>query len=326
LCRLIYKYICVVDYSTDRHIASERIYGASAAEDVENMRTEELEGLILMTLGTREFYGYEVQKQLASNNIKVGISRLYRILNGMLRKRLLEDRWEKSGHGPNKRVYRLSAEGRKERNKSLLKAIEVVHSFYSEYLRNLPKKADVFRKICRLICRELKGRDNVALVTTKFSVAHERVLRALHDEVPEAKIFLIKPKSLKADLNLEYVVLLDGAYDNCPLKNSYVDLLVVGGVPGKDAIEKCLREWHRVLKQDGTLAVSTPSVLVEKYEDPLSIGNFVEKFEHETLEKEAFLDGTLLKSLLKNSCAEARWEKIAHISIFLGLRHRPSAR
>lgn len=290
------------------------------------MRTEELEGLILMTLGAREFYGYEVQKQLASGNIKVSVSRLYRILNGMLRKRLLEDRWEKSGHGPNKRVYRLSVEGRKERNKSLLKAIEVVHSFYSEYLRNLPKKADVFRKICSLVCKGLEGRDNVALVTTRFSVAHERVLRALHDEVRGAKIFLIKPKSLKVDSNLEHMVLLDGTYDNVPLKNSYLDLLIVGGVPGRDALEKCLREWQRVLKQDGTLAVSTPSVLVEKYEDPLSIGNFVERFEHETLEKEAFLDGTLLKGLLKNSCAEARWEKIAHISIFLGLRHRPSAK
>lgn len=166
----------------------------------------------------------------------------------------------------------------------------------------------------------------MALVTTRFSVAHERLLRALHDEVTEAKIFLIKPKSLKVDLNLEYVVLLDGAYDNCPLKNSYLDLLVVGGVPGTDALEECMSEWHRVLKQDGTLAVSTPSVLVEKYDDPLSIGNFVERFEHETLEKEAFLDGTLLKSLLENSCAEARWEKIAHISIFLGLRHRPSTK
>jgi hypothetical protein len=217
-------------------------------------------------------------------------------------------------------VYRLSAEGRRERNKSLLKAIEVVHSFYSEYLRNLPKKADVFHKICRLICRDLKGRDNVALITTKFSVAHERVLRALHDEVPEAKIFLVKPKSLRVDLNLEYVVLLDGAYDNVPLRNSYLDLLIVGGVPSKDALEKCLREWQRVLEQSGTLAVSTPSVLIEKFDDPLSIGNFVEKFEHETLEKEAFLDGTLLKSALKNSYVEVRWQKIAHISIFLGLR------
>lgn len=286
------------------------------------MRTEELETLILMTLGTREFYGYEVQKQLVSINIEVGMSRLYRILTSMMKKGLLEHRWEKSNFGPKKRVYRLSVEGRRERNKSLLKAIETVHSFYSEYLRNLPEKADVFRKISRLICKNVKGRDNAAFVTAKFSVSHERMLRALHDEVPEAKIFLVKPKPLKVNLNLEYVVLLDGAYDNIPLKNFYVDLLFIGGVPSSDALEKCLHEWRRVLKQDGTLAVSTPSVLVEKFEDPLSIGSFVEKFEHETLEKGAFLDGTLLKSQLENSFSEVEWKKIAHISVFLGRGQR----
>lgn len=302
---------------------SRKIFGVGTERDVKNLRTEELEGLILMTLGAGEFYGYEVQKQLASKKMRVGVSRLYRILTGMLRKRLLEDRWEKSDYGPNKRVYKLSVEGKKERDRILLSAIETVHSFYSEYLRNLPKRADVFRKICKLMCKGLKGRGNVALVTTKFSVSHERVLHALHDEVPESKIFIVKPRSVKVDLNLEYVVLLDGSYDNVPLKDTYIDLLVIGGVPNREAFEKCLQEWGRVLRQDGTLAVSAPSVLVEKFEDPLSIGSFVERFEHEILEKDAFLDGTLVKSLLKNSFAEVKLKKIAHISVFLGLRRRP---
>jgi len=46
--------------------------------------------------GNREFYGYEVHKVLVSEDVKVEISRLYRVHNEMMREVLLEGRWKKS--------------------------------------------------------------------------------------------------------------------------------------------------------------------------------------------------------------------------------------
>lgn len=70
------------------------------------MRTEDLRRTMLKSFGGREFYGYEVHKELASKKIEVGISRLYRVLTEMWRDKLLEGRWEKGQHGSRKRAYR----------------------------------------------------------------------------------------------------------------------------------------------------------------------------------------------------------------------------
>jgi len=281
------------------------------------MRTEDLKRLVLMTLGNREFYGYEVQKELTSKSIKVGTSRLYRVLTDMLREGLLEGRWEKSQLGPQKRVYSLGEMGKKEREKILLGAIETVHGFYSEYLLNLPPEADVFNILCKLLSRHLTRKGSVGYVTPEFSVTHEKLLFGLHKTVPEGKVYLVKPNSLAVGLNLNNLLFLDGTFDNIPLKDRYLDLLIVVEVPSKDSLEICLREWHRVLKQGGTLAISTPTVLVHRHEDPMSIGNFMERVEHETLGKGEDVDGDFLKALLKKFFHKVEKRQIVHMTIFL---------
>jgi len=76
------------------------------------LRTEDLKKIILKTFRRREFYGYEAYKKLKSKDIKIEISRLYRVLNEMQREGLLDNRWERSQLGPRRRVYRRK---RKER-------------------------------------------------------------------------------------------------------------------------------------------------------------------------------------------------------------------
>ncbi|MCW4052108.1 MAG: PadR family transcriptional regulator, partial [Candidatus Bathyarchaeota archaeon] len=119
------------------------------------MRTRELKRIILQMFGDREFYGYNVHKKISAMNIKIEISRLYRVLNEMLREGLLEGRWEKSHLGPRKRVYKLGRKGKKELDEVLLDAIKTVHTFYGKYLLALPADTNPMVSLCRLLVGDL---------------------------------------------------------------------------------------------------------------------------------------------------------------------------
>jgi ubiquinone/menaquinone biosynthesis C-methylase UbiE len=125
---------------------------------------------------------------------------------------------------------------------------------------------------------------------------HEVLIPNIQSRLPQAKIFLVKPVQLELDLNLDNLFFLDGFYNDIPLKNDYADCMIVIDLPKKEYLERALKEWHRVLKSNGKLAILTPSILLEKYEDPLSIGDFIEK--HNT--KPSKRASTSTKQSLKN--------------------------
>ena len=72
-----------------------------------------------MLVENNEFYGYEIHKILNSQGIKIEISRLYRVLNEMLKDKIFSSRWEKSPSGPKKRIYKLDKKGIKRREEWL---------------------------------------------------------------------------------------------------------------------------------------------------------------------------------------------------------------
>ncbi len=250
-------------------------------------------------------------------NVKVEISRLYRVLNEMLRAGLLEDHWEKSRLGPGRRIYRLSDRGRKELHEILLEAIETVHSFYGHYLMNLPEEVSVFNKICKLLSDNLHSRGKIVYIASKYSGTQEIILRCLHSKIPQGKIYLVMPSLVDFDLNLNNLLRLEGDYDDIPLRDGYVDLVVVAGIPEKVSLEVALKEWRRVLGRSGILAFATPAVIVHKYEDPMTIGDFVEKCEHELIEKDEQIVGESLRSLFENFFQKVEERKIVHITVFL---------
>jgi DNA-binding PadR family transcriptional regulator len=289
------------------------------------MRTVDLKRVILKMFKDKEFYGYEVHKRLASEDIKVELSSLYRILNEMVRERLLVSRWEKSQFGPEKRLYQLDKKGRKELDKILSDAIRTVHSFYGDYLMRLPPKMSAFDNICGLITDKLKGEVNIAYVTTENSMMHERMIRGLRNEV-RGRIYVVEPRSVVPDLRFDNLVFLDGDYGNIPLRDEHIDVVVVIDMPPKDFLEKTLREWCRVLKQTGRLAILTPTVLLGDYKDPLTIGGFIEKYEHEVLEKNEHVEKTFLETLLKNSFENVIEKQVVHMTIFLASQPRISGK
>ena len=281
------------------------------------MKTGNLKITILKMFKSGEFYGYEVHKRLASEGLKIEISHLYRILNEMLKEGLLESHWKKSQLGPKKRVYQLGEKGREELDKILLDAIETAHYFYGDYLRKLSPEANVFNIICKLLTSNLKEEGNIVYITPRFSPPLERIARCLHCEVPKAKIYLVKPKSLAVNLTQDNLTFLDGNYDSIPLRNSYADLVIVTNLPKKNFFGTSLMEWHRVLRKGGTLAIVTPTVQVQKFKDPMTIGDYIEKYENETTEGRRYVDKGFIETSLKKFFRGVEEKQVVHVTIFL---------
>jgi ubiquinone/menaquinone biosynthesis C-methylase UbiE len=147
---------------------------------------------------------------------------------------------------------------------------------------------------------------------------HERMIRSLRDNLSEAKIYVVKPRSAVVETKLDNLVLMEGTSDDIPLKDNYLDLLVVTDIPPRKALESALGEWHRALKEDAKLGILTPTVTLRKYEDPLTIGDFIEKYEHESIEKKGeYLDSELLKPLLGKFFQDVQEKQIVHMTLFM---------
>lgn len=280
------------------------------------MITSDLKNIVLKMFGDREFYGYQVHKMLVTEGVKVDISRLYRVLNEMLKEELLESRWEKSRIGPRKKIYQLGKRGREELKSILLDAIKTVHGFYGSYLMKLLPKVNIVDDIVSLFMDGLEGEDNVAYVISKYSRMNEVLISTLQIKVPQIKIFLVKPGSVEVDLNLDNVSIMDGTYRHIPLKYEHVNRLLVIDLPKTDHLEAALKEWQRVLKRDGMVVICTPTILVSKYEDPLKIGEFIEKYEHEDIERGEPIDKDFLQALLKKFFNKIEEREIVHMTFF----------
>ncbi len=280
------------------------------------MRTKELKQFVLSSFGAREFYGYEVHKALELQGNRIGTSRLYSILDEMKRAKLLKDKWEKSESGPKKRVYFLTPKGKAEREKLLLEAIDIVHDFYMEYLLSLPPEKDVFRKVSSLISDGSKKNAIIACIASKPSVQLEKVLANIRTRVPDGPAYFINPFYSEEKFSIDNWLAIDGSHGSIPLKDDYLDLLLVVGFPPKGAIDHCIVEWHRVMKSTGVLNIITPTILIEEYSDPLMIGMFVETVEHGTVPDEDRIDSESIRMKLMNYFESVEEHGIVHMTLF----------
>ena len=284
-------------------------------EVLSEMRTPELTKTILKMVGRSEFYGYEIHHELAEKGIKVGIGRLYAILGEMKSNGLLEDRWVSSKSGPKRRVYNIASKGKQEREEILMNAIKTVHDFYIEYLQSLPPELSTFNAVVRNLLKGVGKTVNIAFATPKISGPISRVLHGLKKERPKANIYAVCPKSAESKLPPEGILAVEGTLLDIPTKDDYLSLLVVTGNIKKNCLDDCVGEWRRVIGSGGKLALVTPTALIANYEDPLEIGEFIEKREHPHPEGEEHLDVSLLKTLLKKHFKTIREEQVVHITV-----------
>jgi PadR family transcriptional regulator PadR len=279
------------------------------------LRTEELKRTILKMFGGSELYGYDVNRRLSLQGVDVELSRLYRVLNDMRKEGLLDDRWERSRHGPRKKMYSVSEKGREALNEILLEAIATVHRFYGEYLMGLYPEINVFGNVLGLIAEGLEGHETIAYITTKYFGSHELIVSRLKEMIPDGRIYIVKPDSLDISVNLENVYVHNGSYDDIPFKNGFVDRLILIDLPNKDTIGEAAREWQRVIHEKGMLSILTPTILIQKHGDPLSIGDFVEKHEHQIIEKGELVEREILMPTLEDLFQKVVEREAMHMSI-----------
>jgi len=247
-----------------------------------------------------ECYGYEIHKRLASQGIQIDIGRLYNVLADMLTEGLLVCRWEKSAKGPQKRVYRLSEKGKKELDKILQDAIDTVHAYHAEYLLSLPSSSKAFEDFALMVAPEVKAYYRMAFFAQGFSIVDERILAVIKGRLTGSEIYVVCPKGVNLNLNVENVIFLHGEYESIPLKEKYVDLLIIEDLPSRQNLWKAAREWYRVTKEDGRLVLIAPTTFFCTFKDPLSIGDFVEKMKLQDHGGEPGKGETLMRILGKH--------------------------
>ncbi|MFQ5833311.1 MAG: helix-turn-helix transcriptional regulator [Candidatus Thorarchaeota archaeon] len=284
------------------------------------MRKPDIKRVILRMAGKGEFYGYEIHKQLAEENIRVGIGRLYAILTEMRNEGLLKDRWQKSQSGPRRRVYQIGKKGRREREKMLMEAIGTVHEFYTEYLLNLPPELSAFSKMSKLLSMGLREKPVIAYAAPRFSEPLKRVLAGLRTENPGSTMYIVCSRSAANEPGLENLLILEGSLEDIPAKDNYLDLLIVTGNIRTDSLEACFTEWHRVLRKDGTLAIVTPTALVASFEEPLGIGDFIERKEHPRTGERDHLSLEVLTQQVGRHFDKVEHEQVVHITVLRGLK------
>ena len=126
------------------------------------------------------------------------------------------------------------------------------------------------------------------------------VIKSIHQKNPRGKVYLIKPSTLDFSIEMENVTVFDGANSDLPIKDNFVDRLIVIDVPSQETLNESVKEWRRAIKDEGRLIVVTPTILVQDRDEPLNIGDFVEMYEHQVVEKGSHIKPDLFFASLKS--------------------------
>ena len=86
------------------------------------------------------------------------------------------------------------------------------------------------------------------------------------------------------------------------------------GVPAQETLKESTAEWRRVIDGEGRLVIITPSVLVQNLDEPMSIGDFVEKYEHQVIEQGAHHEPEQFFSALREQFSDVVDREATHMT------------
>jgi DNA-binding PadR family transcriptional regulator len=228
---------------------------------------------------------------------------------------LLKVRWAKSKSGPKKKIYELTEEGESVRTEILMDAISTVHNFYLEYLLRLPPELNPFVEICTTLLGPTESNLRIACVVKRFSTPVNHILGIMQRMLQNAEKFIIGPADLVVHSEFEEWQKLSGDCQAIPLKDSFLDVLVLLEYGECHGADSCIKEWRRVLAQGGRLGVVTAKVTAQGNNDPLSIGVFIETQEHRVIMGQGYLDWTEFKSGVNGTFQTVEDEEIADVFV-----------
>lgn len=278
------------------------------------MRKDDLKKQIIEMVNSAEMHGYEVQKKLALKGVRLNLGYLYRVLAEMEKEGYLEGSRVKSVLGPEKKVYRLGAKGSGELDEELKQAVGVIHDRYIEYLQKLPAQKSVIRKLQQLLDTHAGEGTRILIATPK--VFYDWMITPLCRKKGGAEVYLLKPKSVKVSLECDRLVLLDTKMESILLRDNFVDAIRVHGEP--ENVNKAVEEFHRILRKNGHLAMVFPYFHSLREDYPITVGEFVEKVEHEiSKEDKTTLDYATMKTLLAHYFRKVKHYRLAHLTVLI---------
>ncbi len=241
------------------------------------MRKRELKRAIIRMIRTRGMHGYELRKKLATIGEEVQLSYLYKTLTEMCDEELLVGRLEPGAHGPKTRQYYLTAKGRAELGRIFGEATELVHDFYEDYVSSLPPEffATRFRAMLKEVC---SGRESMSMImSTHLTMLHREILEGMIARPGARHSYLIKPVGLEARADYPGLTVLDGGFDDIPLKDESLDALIAVDIQDALNLKRSCREFRRVLKPGGVIFGCAPFMGLGGTNDPLDVGEFMKK-------------------------------------------------
>jgi SAM-dependent methyltransferase len=186
-----------------------------------------------------------------------------------------------------------------------------------DFLSKLPPEKSTIQELHRILDTQVKKQDARALVVTPSSF-YDWIVSPLCEVLKKGKIYLIKSPGGQKPLMHDNLILLDSAAEELAFKDNFFDFVRLHGEP--QDVDSTLRELHRVLKKDGSLALIVPYYKQLEDSPYLTIGEYVEKMEHQFSESDTRttrLDYHNAKSVLSYYFHTLEEHRLAHLVIFI---------
>ncbi|MHA2140237.1 MAG: PadR family transcriptional regulator [Candidatus Thorarchaeota archaeon] len=242
------------------------------------MRKPELRKNLLRIINVEKIHGYDIHKRLSAEGVRIGLTRMYSVLDEMVKDGLLTECWQKSRQGPKKKVFSLSESGDLERMTLLIDSVNSVHEFYLGYLQTFPPERNIFDLVWASLASDIRESPTIAIAVGHLSQPVDYLLNRFHNHFSSGSFYILTNPNVEVkDGNWQ---VLYGIYDDVPLKNEYLDMLVVLGFHLSYSDPAIVREWHRMIRKDGKLVVVTASIQTAELDEPLPMGQYIEFHQH----------------------------------------------
>ena len=280
------------------------------------MKKRELKRGIIRIVSGGDTYGYEIKRRLAAQGEKLQLSYIYKTLKEMCNEKLLQSELREGDQGPPRRQYHLTPGGEQALGVIFGEATELIHDYYEEYVAGLPPA--FFSEKFEMMMREVYGgRKNVALVISEpLTRLHRLILDKLCTRSGGERTYLIKPPHIKADLDLTDLTVLDGGFEDIPMKDKSLDAIVAVDVQDSENLEASCKEFRRVLRNGGILVGCTPFMGLGGANDPLDVGEFMKKAKY-TLSGRPYLDRETVRKALAKTFDYVDVANIAFMTAFV---------
>jgi DNA-binding PadR family transcriptional regulator len=228
-----------------------------------------LKDRILLSLDSNPSHGYDLLKTLERDDQTIMITTLYRWLHQMELSGLVESEMQPSPYGPPRRVYRVGNEGGSRLREMIRSAIEVITHFYEKYIHYS------IACTCKLIPKDSSLFDGTVLFASpdRLNGFELELLCTLARKCNGSKIHILGDKAPFTNQNIPCRLVKGDIMEIKSRKERY-KLVWLNGTPETSVLPLALEEIRRVLKEDGTLIITSPLTFFDEPQEP-SLGSFL---------------------------------------------------